>query len=268
MLVGSHGYGCSNGCAQVVGGAVIGLIFLISMIPKQVWIFLGVSAGVVLVVWLAAKGVTAYEESRKAADKHDRAKRAAEAAAAQKRRDEAIRQAKQDLITLIGEKNALLVNSARTSVELVQDSEAAQAGWLGDVDFTADVNGIIENFRKAYDLRKVADELSALANPSADDRRILGEAKGTAERLEHAGIECVRLISKCAGEARRVDDSLRKEREEARTAEQRAQLHGKLSAMLYGIEATPAASPEDSTADAVMARVVAYREIKSQIQRI
>lgn len=37
--------------------------------------------------------------------------------------------------------------------------------------------------------------------------------------------------------------------------------------MLYGIEATPDTTPTDSAADAVMARVQAYREIKNQIQR-
>ena len=44
-------------------------------------------------------------------------------------------------------------------------------------------------------------------------------------------------------------------------------MHGKLSAMLYGIEATPEAAPTDSAVEAVMARVQAYREIKSQIER-
>jgi hypothetical protein len=37
--------------------------------------------------------------------------------------------------------------------------------------------------------------------------------------------------------------------------------------MLYGIEAAPDTTPADSAADAVMARVQAYREIKSQIQQ-
>ena len=36
--------------------------------------------------------------------------------------------------------------------------------------------------------------------------------------------------------------------------------------MLYGIEAAPSAASGDSTADAVIARVQAYREIKNQIQ--
>jgi hypothetical protein len=64
-----------------------------------------------------------------------------------------------------------------------------------------------------------------------------------------------------------LDKSLHDEREDARTAEQRAELHAKLSAMLYGIEATPDTTPTDSAADGVMARVMAYREIKNQIQQ-
>ncbi len=74
------------------------------------------------------------------------------------------------------------------------------------------------------------------------------------------------MIAKCAREARLVDESLRNERKAARTAEQRAQLHAQLSAMLYGIEAAPDVAPPDSAADAVMARVQAYRDIKNQIQ--
>ena len=37
--------------------------------------------------------------------------------------------------------------------------------------------------------------------------------------------------------------------------------------MLYGIEAAPPTSSTDSAADAVMARVWAFRELKNQIQR-
>ena len=65
---------------------------------------------------------------------------------------------------------------------------------------------------------------------------------------------------------RLIDKSLREEREEAQLAEKREELHGELAAMLYGIEAIPE-TPSGSTADAVMARVQAYREIKRQIER-
>jgi hypothetical protein len=78
----------------------------------------------------------------------------------------------------------------------------------------------------------------------------------------------VELIEKCANEARLIDKSLSDEREDARTAEQRAELHAKLSALLYGIRAMPDNTTTDSAAvDAVMARVQAYREIKNQIQQ-
>lgn len=83
----------------------------------------------------------------------------------------------------------------------------------------------------------------------------------------NTAIERVELIAKCAQESQRIDESLRTERRDARVAEQRAELHGELSAMLYGIEATPDAAPPDSAVEAVMARVQAYREIKNQIEQ-
>lgn len=257
-----------DGCANVVGGALIGVVVLIAMIPKEIWIGLGIAVAAGLVWWLCYAALTAAEKSRDEAEKRERAARAAEAAAAKRRRDEAVRTAKQQLIEAIGEKNALLVQSARTSVQKVAATEAARTGWLGDVDFTADITAITETFRKAHALRKVAEELSALKSPSADDRKILKEAKNTVENLERAAVERVTLIGKCATEAKLIDESLSREREEARTAEQRAELHATLSGMLYGVEATPAAASEDSTAEAVMARVQAYREIKNQIRLV
>lgn len=255
----------NDGCAGVAGGAFIGIIVLVSIIPKPVWIGLGIAAAVALLSWFVYLGFSALEQRSAAAEERDRAARAAAAAATKRQREEAARKAEQDLIAAVGEKNARLVSSARASAKKVRASEAATAGWLGDVDFAADIRGLTENFRTAHGLRKVAAELSALDNPSADDQRILAEAEATAEGLEKSAIERVRLIGRCATEATLVDESLRREREDARTAEQRAKLHATLSAMLYGAEAAPAAAVADSTADAVMSRVQAYREIKSRI---
>ncbi len=256
----------NDGCATGVGGALFVIVVLIAMVPKPVWIGLGVIAAIAAVVGLFYWATTAYEKTKAATEERTRAAQAVKAAADQRQREERAREAKQQRIEVLGSKNAALVESAGASVRQVVASEAARAGWLGDVDFTADIRGIAEKFRKAHALRKVADELSALDNPSADDCRILGEAEATASKLERAGVERVRLIGQCATEANRIDESLRNEREEARTAEQRAELHSKLSAMLYGIEASPEAPSMDSAADAVMARVQAYREIKNQIQ--
>lgn len=256
-----------NDSGSMVGGGLVAVFILIAIVPKQVWIGLGIAAAIAGITWVAYKVVVAHDERKAAAEKQARAAEAAEAVRVKRQREEHARKVKQERIAALGATNAARVESARAAVKRVVASEAARAGWLGDVDFTADIDGITENFRKVHALRKVADELSALDNRSADDQRILKEAKTTATNLEGAAIERVDLIEKCATEAKLVDESLHAEREDARTAEQRAELHAKLSSMLYGIEAAPDSTPADSAADAVMARVQAYREIKNQIQQ-
>lgn len=243
--------------SAVGGGFIFALIVGIAMIPKQVWIFLGVTIGVSILVWLIYKAVTAYEAHKEEAAKQARIREAAEA-----------KRARQLFIESVGEKNAGLVDAARSAVTQVAASEAARAGWLGDIAFTTDIAAITDKFQKAHALRQVAKDLSALDKPSVDDRKILAEANTTIATLESAAIERVELIQRCAYEARSIDESLRTERADAKTAEQRAQLHAKLSAMLYGIEATPDFAPADSAADAVMARVQAYQEIKREIMRV
>jgi hypothetical protein len=257
-----------KGSDSTLGGGIIGIIILIAIVPKQVWIVLGVTVGVSVLVWLIYKAMTAYEAHRIEAAEQARIREAADAARAKQEREEAVRKAKQRLIETVGEKNARLVDSARSAVARVEASEAARAGWLGEVDFTTDIQAIADKFQKAHALRQVAKDLGALDKPSADDRLILAEANTTVANLESAAIERVELIQKCASEAGLIDESLRTERADAKTAEQRAQLHAKLSAMLYGIEATPDFAPSDSAADAVMSRVQAYQEIKREIMRV
>ena len=237
------------------------------MIPKEVWIAIGIVIVGSLLIWGVFASISAYEKREAAAEEQAKVQQAAQAAAAKRERIENARREKQRRIDTLGKENAALVESTRAAVKQVAASEAAREGWLGDVDFTADIEGITDNFQKAHALRNVAKKLSALDKPSADDRKILVEATTTAANLECAAIERVELIGKCATEAHLIDESLQNERDDARTAEQRAELHGKLSAMLYGIEATPNTTSADSAADAVMARVQAYREIKNQIQR-
>lgn len=256
----------NDGCANVVGGVIVFIIVVIVAIPKAVWIAIGVIAGIAILIWGATKLATSIEEGHKAARAKEEANRAAKAAADKKLREDRARQAKQQRIASLGAKNAELVESAQAAVKRVVATEAATAGWLGEVDFTGDLASITDNFQRAYSLRKVASELSALDRPNNDDRRILAEAKTTAANLERIAIERVELIAKCAVEARRIDESLCKERKDAKTAEQRAALHARLGSMLYGIEAAPTKAFDNSAADAVMARVQAYREIKNQIQ--
>ncbi len=198
-------------------------------------------------------------------DKRARAERAT--AAERDRKAQALVE-KERRVEKLGKRNAGLVESALAAVKKVSDSEAARKGWLGDLDFTPDIQAITDNFEKAHALRQVVRELSALDNPSAEDRKLLAEARAAARKLETTANERVELIGECAAKAGLIDQSLRDERAEAKTAAQRAELNAKLSALLYGIEATREPAPADSAAvDAVMSRVAAYQEIQRQIQQ-
>lgn len=146
-------------------------------------------------------------------------------AAAKREREERARREKQQRIDTFGLQNAKLVESALLAVTQVSASETARAGWLGDVDFSADIKGITDNFQKAHALRGVIDKLSALDKPSVEDRKILAEARTTVADLERTATERVELIGRCATEAQLIDKSLCSEREDARVAEQRAELH-------------------------------------------
>ena len=58
--------------------------------------------------------------------------------------------------------------------------------------------------------------------------------------------------------------SLRDEEEQARITERRDDVRSRLSAMLYGVEVSAESQPSES-ADAVKARVDAFRELKGMI---
>ncbi len=259
--------GSDDGAAKVVVGAIVFVIVLVSMIPKEVWIALGVIAGATIVIAGTAWAISENTKRRVAAAERARVAQAAQAAAAKREREERARKEKQQRIDTLGKDNAALVESALAAAKQVGASEAARAGWLGDVDFTVDIRGITDNFQKAHALRGVAGKLSALDKPSLDDRKILAEARTTVANLESSAIERLKLIQRCATEAQLVDKSLSTERADARTAQQRAELHANLSAMLYGIEATPDTTPTNSAADAVLARVQGYLEVKNLIQQ-
>jgi hypothetical protein len=222
---------------------------------------------IVVGVLLFALGKVSWEaiqHYRNEFNRNAQEKREAQEAAAKEERSKR----KQRLVAELGSKNAALIESAETAVKRVTDSEAAHAGWLGDVDFTNDIAAITDSFRKSHELSDVANQLSTLDNPSANDRAILADAQRTSADLEAAASSRIKLIQQCAAEAELVDDSLRQEREDAQTAEQRAELHAKLNSMLYGIEATPSMDSGSPAADSVIARVQGYREIKSQIRLV
>jgi hypothetical protein len=257
----------ADGLATVLGGLVVGVVVVLTFISKQIWIGLGAVVAALVLFVVVYKVFSAVGELNTRIKETPRSQPSAPAPVTKAQRNANSRNENSQHARSIAPKHAAFVQSAQAAVTRVVASEAARAGWLGDVDFTTDIDGITTTFQKVHALRQTADQLAALASPSPDDRKILADAKATADRLERAGVERVKLIEKCATEAKLIDESLRKERQEARTAQQRAELHAKLSAMLYGIEATPDTSQTNSAADAVMARVQAYREIKDQIHQ-
>lgn len=121
---------------------------LIALVPKPVWIALGVITVVVLVSWGAYKAVVALEQRTYEAQERARIEQAALAANAKHQREERIRKEKQRRIDTLGKQNAELVESTLSAVKQVAASEAARAGWLGDVDFSADIKGITENLER------------------------------------------------------------------------------------------------------------------------
>ncbi|MGB3304526.1 MAG: hypothetical protein WBA98_17750 [Gordonia sp. (in: high G+C Gram-positive bacteria)] len=245
----------NDGCLGM-GGLM--LLFLViggvMMIPKGVWIGLGVLAGLAVVAWL---GVIVFHEVDK--------RKQVRSVELEKQRKAAAIAEKQARTERLGSENARSVDLARSAVEQIVESRAAREGWLGDVDFAADIEGIESDFARAQELRMVANELKDLPEPSPEDRRLLADAVAATDRLENAGRARVALIADCAREAALVDESLSDEDQRARTEEQREELHRRLSTMLYGAEASATESPSESAADQVLARVAGYREIKRQI---
>jgi hypothetical protein len=246
----------SWGRGGIIGGLLIGVI----------------TGGIAFYVvgWLVYIGLSTRNRFRRGMHQVREAQATAaknQAAAAEQKAQEIVRKEKEQRVQALGPRYASILEATLAAVRHdIGGSEAARAGLLGDVDFDADIRGISGNLRKAHELQKVADRLAALDKPGADDRKLLAEANGTIERLETAALKRVKLIKKCATEAKLIDKSLHDERQDAKTSAQRAELHAKLNAMLYGIEAAPDTIPTDSTADAVLVRVQAYREIKNQIQ--
>ncbi|WP_149480497.1 hypothetical protein [Mycolicibacterium sp. P1-18] len=218
---------------------------------------------------LARERSAAAKRERQAAElqkKRDVERRAAALAAAQRRLEEQGRTEEKRLIGKYGKPGAMAVMKAKSSVQLLMATEAASTGWLGDVDFASDLEEIEDHFRRIVALRIMVAELTALPKPNSDDRKILADAKATTSRLERKADERVKLLEQCASEARHIEDSLQQERDDARLAAAREKLHGDLAAMIYGAEST-APSSSESGADAVIARVQAYREIKGELER-
>ena len=168
----------------------------------------------------------------------------------------------------LGPQGSKLYEQADSAVRRILSTEALRSGWLGDLqeaDFSADLEMIASNSRKANELRRLINELSEIPNPNSDDQALLGEATRKVAELDRQSVERVELLEKCWEKAKLIDVSIREEREQSALAEKRDDVHGRMAAALYGADATP--ERPSSAADRVLGFEAAYREIKGLNER-
>lgn len=183
----------------------------------------------------------------------------------ERRRQEAERRRR---VEELGESAVKLIERAESASERVVRTEAASMGWLGDpgeLDFSPDITMITANVEASAHLRRLANELKALPEQTDADRERLDAAKRSAEKLWRRANTRVKLLEECAAQARRIDESLKQERERARIAQQREEIASRLDAALYGA-AAPADGPSSDNADEVTALVAAYKELKQSLE--
>lgn len=209
------------------------------------------------------------ESARKKAEAQER--EAARKKAEEERRCAVARRKaeRRERVEEFGESAVRLIERAQSAADRVVVTEAAYMGWLGDpgeLDFSPDLLMITTSLRSGANLRKLAGELKALPDHTDGDRARLADAKRSAEKLWRQASDRAKLLEECATQARRIDESLKEEREEARIAELRDDVASRLDAALYGVAATPESPPSDS-ADKVIALVAAYQEIKGTLER-
>lgn len=165
----------------------------------------------------------------------------------------------------LGPQGSALFERAATAAARVARTEAARSGWLGDpeaIDFSEDLAFIEANLRAANDLTALIAELSALPDPSSDEKELIKDAQRRVSRLEDQSRERVTLIEKCVDQAKLIDQSLHGERENARIADKRAELSGRMAATIYGIDVQPQ-QPASSTADKITGLVAAFQDVKN-----
>jgi hypothetical protein len=242
--------------------AMLGIAAFVAMLVTAetvggAWFTVPIGAWVVALAFIrnsAPKRETPQQRSaREAADKQDEA--AAKAARERERAD------------AFGREGVALMDRAKLAVYNVMVTEAAREGWLGehgDLDFSTDLAMIAKTLRQARRIEKVVAESKAIPTPTDDDTRMVRDGERAIKQLRGDVTRRVQILDDCAKQARQVDRTLADERKQARLAAQRDEARSRLSAELYGVAATPSV-PVSNAADAVNARVAAFRELKGVI---
>jgi hypothetical protein len=147
----------------------------------------------------------------------------------------------------------------------VTATEAARDGWLGDqadLDFSADLTFISEALLQARRIEKVVERTKKIPDPTPDDVAMLRDAEKMVKTLRAEAKGRVRIIDDCVTQAREIDRLLAEERRQQEVDRQREAARRQLAAELFVAGARPSTRDSD-TADAIAARVQAFRELKN-----
>lgn len=157
-----------------------------------------------------------------------------------------------------------LLERARVSVADLRATEAARDGWLGDatdLDFEHDITLISDALLQARRIEKVVERTKKIPGPSPDDIALLRDAEKTVKTLRCEAKDRVKILDECLAQAREIDRLLAQERQRQTFDAQREAARRQLAAELYVAEVRPSAR-ETETADAIAARVQAFKELK------
>ncbi|CAN1558815.1 hypothetical protein MCEMIE22_02559 [Mycobacteriaceae bacterium] len=160
-----------------------------------------------------------------------------------------------------------LMAKARTAVSAVRATEAARDGWLGDqadLDFSADLTLISDALLQARRIEKMVERSKKIPDPSPEDVAMLRDAEKTMKTLRTDAKGRVGIIEDCVKQAREIDRLLAEERRQQEFDRQRDAARRQLAAELYVAEVRSPARHSD-TADAIAARVQAFRELKKVV---
>jgi len=158
-----------------------------------------------------------------------------------------------------------LLQRANSAVDEVNATEAARDGWLGeptDFDFSADVGRISEALLQARRIEKVVERSKKIPDPSPDDVAMLRDAEKTVKTLRAEAKGRVKILDDCVKQAREIDRLLAEERHQQEVDRQREAARRQLAAELFVARVRPSTRDSD-TADAIAARVQAFRELKN-----
>ncbi|MGV1004470.1 MAG: hypothetical protein ACOYEV_06805 [Candidatus Nanopelagicales bacterium] len=220
------------------------------------------------VFWLVALSIIRHSAPLSETEPQRRAREAAERQQAEEDEKRAAARkvvAERKRVDSFTKDGLAVMEKAKAAVQAVTRTEAAREGWLGepaDFDFSADLAMISDTLLQARRIEKMVERAKKLPDPTRDDRAMVREAETSVRALRAEVKQRVKILDGCATQAREVDRLLAEERRQQKLDAQRDDARRQLAAELYGVEAR-ATQRESDAADAVAARVAAFRELKN-----